>query len=97
MVLDNLISNVVKFCAEGGVIRISLTAQSVSIYNEGKPVPEEEMEHIWELMYRSDESSTYEPGSSGMGLAISRAVLKLHGAEFGVRNVSDGVEFFIHM
>ncbi len=97
MVLDNLISNAVKFSLEGGVIRISLTARSISIYNEGKPIPEGKMEHIWEPMYRSDESRAYKEGSSGMGLAISGAVLKLHGADYGVRNVSDGVEFYIHM
>ena len=97
MVLDNLISNAVKFSVEGGVIRISLMARNISIYNEGKPIPEEEMAHVWKPMYRSDESRAYKKGSSGMGLAISEAVLKLHGADYGVRNISDGVEFYIHM
>lgn len=97
MVLDNLVSNAVKFCNAGGVIRISLVEQSISLYNEGKEIPQEEMEHIWEPMYRGDESRTYENGSSGMGLAISEAILKMHGADYGVKNVSGGVEFYLRV
>lgn len=97
MVLDNLISNAAKFCVEGGVVRISLTGRGISIYNEGMEIPEEEIAHIWEPMYKGDVSRNCEQGSAGMGLAISEAVLKQHGAEYGVRNVSGGVEFYIHM
>ncbi len=97
MVLDNLVSNAIKFCNAGGVIRISLVEQSISLYNEGKEIPEADMEHIWEPMYKGDESRTYENGSSGMGLAISEAILKMHGADYGVKNVSGGVEFYLRM
>lgn len=97
MVLDNFISNAVKFCISGGVIRISLVGKSIGIFNEGKELTEEELKHIWEPFYRGDKSRTCENGSSGMGLAISQAVLKLHGAEFGVKNVSEGVEFYFKM
>lgn len=48
------------------------------------------------LTYTRVTDSLYQ-GSSGMGLAISKAVLKLHGADFGARNVSESVEFYIHM
>ncbi len=97
MVLDNFVSNAVKFCKEGGVIRISLTEKSIGIFNEGQEMAEEEMEHIWEPLYRGDESRTREDGSSGMGLAISEAILKIHGADYGVKNVSGGVEFYLHL
>lgn len=97
MVLDNLVSNAVKFCNAGGVIRISLVERSISFYNEGKEIPEEEMGHIWEPMYRGDEARTYENGSSGMGLAISEAILKMHGADYGAKNVSGGVEFYLRI
>lgn len=97
MVLDNLFSNAVKFCASPGVIRISLSGKSIGIFNEGKELTEEELEHIWEPLYRSDESRTYENGSSGMGLAISSAILRLHGADYGVKNVSEGVEFYLKL
>lgn len=97
MVLDNLISNAVKFCREGGVIRITLEERSIGIYNEGKEIPEEDIIHIWEPMYRGDKSREYEKGSSGMGLAISGAVLRLHKADYGVKNVRDGVEFYLRM
>lgn len=97
MVLDNFISNAVKFCIPGGVIRISLAGKSIGIFNEGKELTEDELAHIWEPLYKGDESRTYENGSSGMGLAISQAILKLHGADYGVQNVPEGVEFYFKL
>lgn len=97
MVLDNFVSNAVKFCVDGGVIRISISKKNLAIFNEGKGLAEDEIRHIWEPLYRGDESRTFESGSSGMGLAISGAILKIHGADFGVKNVPDGVEFYINM
>ena len=97
MVVDNLFSNAVKFCRQGGVIRISLTGSAIRVYNEGEEIPAEEMERIWEPLYRADPSRAYEAGSSGMGLAISAAALKLHGADYGVKNVSGGVEFYVKL
>ena len=71
--------------------QISLTGSAIRVYNEGEEIPAEEMERIWEPLYRADPSRAYEAGSSGMGLAISAAALKLHGADYGVKNVSGGV------
>ena len=77
--------------------QISLTGSAIRVYNEGEEIPAEEMERIWEPLYRADPSRAYEAGSSGMGLAISAAALKLHGADYGVKNVSSGVEFYVKL
>ena len=44
MVMDNFLSNAVRFCIPGGVIRLSVSRNYVSVYNEGIQIPEERKE-----------------------------------------------------
>ncbi len=94
MVLDNFISNAVKFCAHNGIIRITVSARGISVFNEGEEISEEDMAHIWEPLYRSDEARSAEDDSLGMGLAISEAILKMHRADYGVKDEPGGPEFW---
>jgi len=97
MVVDNFISNAVKYCTSNGMIRITVSENGLSVYNEGKEISEEEMAHIWEPLYRSDEARSAEDDSLGMGLAISEAVLKMHRADYGVKNEPGGPEFWFRL
>lgn len=96
MVLDNFVSNAVKFCTYGGNIRISIEEQGVCVYNDGKHIPKEYEKSIWEPLFKADisQNTDVKLNSSGMGLAISASVLKLHHAKYGSRNVQGGVEFY---
>ena len=94
MVMDNFISNAVRFCTTGGVIRLTVTKDYVSVYNEGEPIPDDQLKAIWTPMYLGDDSRTKTNGTSGMGLAISAIILKAHHADYGVSNVAEGVEFY---
>ena len=97
MVLDNFISNAVRFCKENGVIRFTIAPGCVSVYNEGTQIPEDQMKEIWTPMYKGDSSRNETEGTSGMGLAISAVILKAHRAAYGVRNVAEGVEFYFKL
>ena len=97
MVLDNFVSNAVKFCYQGGNICIYLEKRGIRIFNEGDGISEECAKHIWEPLYKGDASRTAVSGSSGMGLAISAAILDLHKAEYGMTNVPGGVEFYFYL
>lgn len=94
MVMDNFISNAVRFCTTGGVIRLTVTKDYVSVYNEGEPIPDDQLKAIWTPMYLGDDSRTKTNGTSGMGLAISAIILKAHHADYGVSNVAEGMEFY---
>ena len=48
-------------------------------------------------MYKGDSSRNEMNGTSGMGLAISAVILKVHRASYGVHNVSGGVEFYFKL
>ena len=97
MVFDNFISNAVRFCKENGVIRFTISPGTVSVYNEGAQISEDQLKEIWTPMYKGDSSRNEMNGTSGMGLAISAVILKVHRASYGVHNVSGGVEFYFKL
>ena len=97
MVMDNFLSNAVRFCIPGGVIRLSVARNYVSVYNEGIQIPEERKKEIWTPMYLIDDSRTKTGTTSGMGLAISAIILKAHHAAYGVENVEGGVKFYLSL
>lgn len=94
-VLDNLIVNAKKNVRPGGVLKLSLLEQPgalhFSIYNQGSPIPRENLSKIWTKFYR-DSNSGY--SGSGLGLAIVAQILSMQTLDFGVKNCSDGVQFY---
>ena len=62
-----------------------------SIYNQGPTIPQENLSKIWTKFYR-DSNSKY--SGSGLGLAIVAQILSMQELDFGVKNRSDGVEFY---
>ena len=76
-------------------MKLSLLEQSgilhFSIYNQGPGIPQENLSKIWRKFYR-DSNSKY--SGSGLGLAIVAQILSMQELDFGVKNCSDGVEFY---
>ena len=97
MVMDNFLSNAVRFCTSGGVIRLSVSKNYVSVYNDGIQIPDNRKKEIWTPMYLMDNSRTKTGTTSGMGLAISAIILKAHQAEYGVENIEGGVKFYFKL
>ena len=69
----------------------------VTVYNSGKNIPEEDIEHIWEKFYKVDKARTREYGGNGIGLSIVKAIMDSLGKECGVMNVDGGVEFWFDL
>ncbi len=94
-VLNNLIINAKKNVTQGGVVKLSLTAQAgmlhFFIYNQGAIIPQENLSKIWTKFYR-DDNSKY--GGSGLGLAVVSQILSMQNLAYGVENLSDGVRFY---
>ncbi|MGC9393355.1 MAG: GAF domain-containing protein [Anaerolineae bacterium] len=81
--LDNLISNALKFTAPGGHIRIRVEQQGheaiLSICDNGIGVPQDKLERIFERFYQVDGSAKRRYGGVGLGLALVRSVVAAHG------------------
>lgn len=93
LVIDNFLSNAIKY-SEGNEIKITLEKvknkkYKCSVFNYCQPINDKK---IWEQLYVKSESRSGE--SSGLGLAISKQILQLHGYKHGFENKDGGVEFY---
>ena len=81
-VLDNVISNAIKYSPEGGVITVEIVKERhrllTKIIDQGVGIPEENLEKIFERFYRVDKARTRQLGGTGLGLAISREFIEIH-------------------
>ncbi|WP_434309182.1 ATP-binding protein [Hominifimenecus sp. rT4P-3] len=97
-VLQNYISNAYHHVSNPGTISIRAAASDgvvrVSVFNTGKPIPEEDLPHVWEKFYKVDKARTRKYGGSGIGLSIVKAIVHAHKGRCGVENREDGVEFW---
>ncbi len=98
LVIDNFLSNANKHTESGNKIKVELKKQGkkyrVSVYNEGKNIPDKELKNIWNLLNKTDKSRNRDDNSTGMGLTICREILKHHKYAYGVFNKKNGVEFY---
>ncbi|WP_211655696.1 cell wall metabolism sensor histidine kinase WalK [Planococcus alpniumensis] len=82
-VIDNIISNALKYSPEGGKVRFSVREKEgellVSISDEGMGIPKENVERIFDRFYRVDRARSRAMGGTGLGLAISKEMINAHG------------------
>ncbi|HHW48906.1 MAG TPA: HAMP domain-containing histidine kinase [Clostridiaceae bacterium] len=79
----NLLDNSIKY-SEGDRINIRLWKEElvyISVTDNGKGIPEDDLKHITEPFYRVDKSRSRKLGGSGLGLSICRDIVKAHGGE----------------
>ncbi len=97
-VLTNLIDNAIKYTQGEGIIKIVAENQGntvfVQIENPGEPLPETELQNIWNKFYRVEKSRNKGLGGKGLGLSIVKDILDLHASEYGVTNTAHGIAFF---
>ena len=82
-VMDNLLANAAAHSPEGGTIRVRVARAdgdaTVSVSDEGPGIPAADRERIFERFYRLDEARGRARGGAGLGLAIVRRLVDLHG------------------
>lgn len=66
----------------------------VTVFNTGNPIPEEDLDKLWNKFYKVDKARTREYGGSGIGLSIVKAIMEGMNQDYGVRNYDNGVEFW---
>jgi signal transduction histidine kinase len=82
-VLDNLVSNAVKFTDEGGVVTVTVNGDGSSlelvVRDSGIGVPSEEQGQVFTRFFRASTATRRAIPGTGLGLAISRALVEQHG------------------
>ena len=90
-VIDNIISNALKYSPDGGYIRFKLSANDeqllVEVTDTGMGIPPENVDRIFDRFYRVDKARARSMGGTGLGLAISREMINAHGGQIWATSV----------
>ena len=102
-VVWNLLSNAVKFTPQSGKIKVHLRAISnnaqIQVIDTGKGISQEFLPYVFEHFRQEDGSTTRKFGGLGLGLAIVRQIVELHGGPVAVESpgVGQGAKFTVQI
>ncbi len=99
-VLQNLIENAIAYTPRQGkvlvnILKASDTQVRIEITDTGKGIHKKDLEHIFDRFYRSDRVRPKTKQGLGLGLAIAKKIVELHGSDLQViSKVGQGTTFF---
>ncbi|MEO5533589.1 MAG: ATP-binding protein [Pseudolysinimonas sp.] len=87
-VLDNLITNAIKYNLEWGTVTVAVQVESdainVEIRDTGQGIPDVDLPRIFDRFYRTNSAKTSSTVGTGLGLSITREIVHRHGGELAV-------------
>jgi signal transduction histidine kinase/ActR/RegA family two-component response regulator len=93
-VLWNLLSNAVKFTPNGGIVRVELACEdehaTIRVIDSGIGIDPDFLPHVFDRFRQQDASITRQHGGLGLGLAIVRQLVELHGGTISVDSPGQG-------
>jgi signal transduction histidine kinase len=98
----NLLTNAVQHNKDGGEIRVLTKhingSATLTVSDNGPGIAPEHLPHLFKRFYRADAARTTSQGRSGLGLAISSAIIHAHGGNIGVESkVGEGSVFTVRL
>ncbi|MBC8496256.1 MAG: HAMP domain-containing protein, partial [Chloroflexi bacterium] len=101
-VLGNLVSNALRYTPEGGGVQCSVVSRQSSVIftvkDTGAGINPADISRIFDRFYRGDESRQGVGSESGLGLAIAKSIVEMHGGEISVESeLGRGSAFIIHL
>ena len=91
-VLYNIVSNALKFTPEGGSLKIDILKEksgekyTVSVYNTGIGMKEEELPFVFDSFYKADSSRGLDKTGTGLGMFIAKSKIEAHGEKIDVES-----------
>ena len=98
-VIDNIISNALKYSPDGGIVRFNVAVLDgsirVSISDEGLGIPAANVNRIFDRFFRADKARSRAMGGTGLGLAIAKEMINAHGGKIWAHSVEgEGTTIF---
>lgn len=91
--------NAVNYSYSGTEILLSLKQTDggiqIQIQNHGKTIPPDKLDRIFEQFFRLDSSRTSATGGAGLGLAIAREIVELHGGSVTAESENESITFTV--
>ena len=98
-VFSNLVANGLKYGMGASYIRLSAVEHQgqvqIKVANDGEPIPEKSLAHLFERFYRVEASRSKATGGTGLGLAIVKSVVDLHHGTVDVTSTPDETAFIV--
>ena len=98
-VFDNILRNAVAYCYENTVIQIRARKKGgdieIAFINQGDKIPGAMLQTIFEKFYRVDGSRSSGTGGAGLGLAIAKEIVELHGGSVQARSDDIRTQFIV--
>ena len=96
---SNLLTNAVKYGADGKQIKVSLIELEDQVYisftNYGKVIPQENLPYVFDKFYRVEQSRNAKTGGTGLGLAIAKNIVLMHNGEISAKSDEKGTVFTV--
>lgn len=100
-VFDNLIRNAVSYSYAGTEILLTMEAEEdivrIQVKNHGRTIPPEKLSHIFEQFFRIDSSRASATGGEGLGLAIAKEIVELHGGIIRADSADESIVFTVEI
>ncbi|WP_339060782.1 ATP-binding protein [Tepidibacillus marianensis] len=89
-VLDNLVSNAIKYTSDHGKVNIHVRLKqnrlSIEVSDTGIGIPKKHLSRLFERFYRVDKARSRELGGTGLGLSIAKEIVKAHQGEIQIES-----------
>ena len=100
-VFNNLLKNAIAYGDRDSEIRINVEETGkelqITIENQGRQIPPQKLELLFEKFYRLDDSRASDTGNAGLGLAIAREIVELHGGSVQAESREHAVAFIVKL
>ena len=100
-VFDNPMRNAVAYCDRETTIHIQVSQDKdnakIVFINEGPKIANDKLQHIFEKFFRADNSRSSETGGAGLGLAIAREIVELHGGQIQAQSDDHETRFIVSL
>jgi signal transduction histidine kinase len=90
-VLDNVVSNAIKYTPNGGGVAVSMThtaeTATIAVTDTGIGIPKDEQDQVFGRFFRTSNARVSGVGGTGLGLAITRGIIEAHGGTIGFDSI----------